>query len=57
MSSNKTLSSWAEILGDPVAVAALLDRLVHHAEVIVMRGESHRLKGKGKELLEGAGRN
>jgi DNA replication protein DnaC len=40
-----------------VAVAALVNRLVHHAEVIVLRGESYRLKGKGKELLEDKGRN
>jgi DNA replication protein DnaC len=51
VSSNKTFSAWAEIFGDPVAVAALVDRLVHHAEVIVMRGESYRLKGKGRELM------
>jgi DNA replication protein DnaC len=57
VSSNKTFSSWAEIFGDPVAVAALVDRLVHHAEVIVMRGESYRLKGKQRELLEGEGRS
>ena len=50
MSSNKTFSGWAEIFGDPVAVAALVDRLVHHAEVLVLRGDSYRLKGKGKEL-------
>ncbi|MCE5252637.1 MAG: ATP-binding protein [Actinomycetia bacterium] len=36
---------------------ALVDRLVHHAEVIVMRGESYRLKGKQRELLEGEGKN
>jgi DNA replication protein DnaC len=55
VSSNKTLSAWAEIFGDAVAVAALVDRLVHHAEVLVLRGESHRLKGKGKgkEVLQG----
>jgi transposase InsO family protein len=53
---NKTFSSWAEIFGDPIAVAALVDRLVHHAEVLVLRGESHRLQGKGKELLQGDGR-
>ena len=53
VSSNKTFSSWAEIFGDPVAVAALVDRLVHHAEVLVLRGESYRLKGKGKEVLQG----
>jgi DNA replication protein DnaC len=52
VSSNKTFSAWAEIFGDPVAVAALVDRLVHHAEMLVLRGESYRLKGKGKEVLQ-----
>jgi DNA replication protein DnaC len=52
VNSNKTFSAWAEIFGDPVAVAAMVDRLVHHAEVIVLRGDSYRLKGKGKEVLQ-----
>lgn len=51
VSSNKTFSAWAEIFGDPVAVAALVDRLVHHAEILVLKGESYRLKGKGKEVM------
>ena len=51
VSSNKTFSAWAEIFGDPVAVAALVDRLVHHAEVIVLKGESYRLRGQGKEVI------
>src|SRR6266508_2729671 len=51
VSSNKTFSAWAEIFGDPVAVAALVDRLIHHAEVIVLKGDSYRLKGKGKEVM------
>ncbi|MGI8775750.1 MAG: ATP-binding protein, partial [Actinomycetota bacterium] len=34
VSSNKTFSAWTEIFGDAVAVAAMVDRLVHHAEVI-----------------------
>jgi DNA replication protein DnaC len=50
-SSNKTFSAWTEIFGDAVAVAAMVDRLVHHAEVIVLKGESYRLKGKGKEVM------
>lgn len=56
VNSNKTFSAWAEIFGDPVAVAAMVDRLVHHAEVIVLRGDSYRLKGKGKQVMaqEGA---
>jgi len=57
VSSNKTFSSWPEIFGDPIAVAALVDRLVHHSEVVVLRGESYRLKGKQRELLEGEGRS
>ena len=57
VSSNKTFSAWAEIFGDPVAVAALVDRLVHHAEVLVLRGDSYRLKGKGKEVLDGDDRD
>lgn len=53
VSSNKTFSGWAEIFGDPVAVAAMVDRLVHHAEVIVLKGDSYRLRGKGEEVLSG----
>ena len=51
VSSNKTFSAWGEIFGDPVAVAAMVDRLVHHAEVLVLRGDSYRLKDKGKEVM------
>ena len=51
VSSNKTFSAWTEIFRDAVAVAAMVDRLVHHAEVIVLKGESYRLKGKGKEVM------
>lgn len=53
VSSNKTFSAWAEIFGDPVAVAAMVDRLVHHAEVIVLKGDSYRLRGKREEVLTG----
>ena len=54
MSSNKTFSAWAEIFGDPVVAAAIVDRLVHHAEVIVLKSESYRLRGKREEVLSGA---
>lgn len=46
VNSNKTFSAWTEIFGDPVAVAALVDRLVHHAEIITLNGDSYRLTGK-----------
>jgi DNA replication protein DnaC len=32
-------------------VAAMVDRLVHHAEVILLKGDSYRLKGKQKEVI------
>ena len=51
VSSNKTFSAWTEIFGDAVAVAAMVDRLVHHAEVILLKGDSYRLKGKRKEVM------
>jgi DNA replication protein DnaC len=50
VSSNKTFSAWAEIFGDAVAVAAMVDRLVHHAEVLVLQGDSYRLKDRTKEV-------
>lgn len=51
VSSNKSFSAWAEIFGDAVAVAAMVDRLVHHSEVLVLKGDSYRLKGKNKEVI------
>ena len=29
----------------------MVDRLVHHAEVIVLKGDSYRLRGRGEEVL------
>jgi DNA replication protein DnaC len=54
VSPNKTFSAWAEIVGDPVAVAAMVDRLVHHTGVIVLKGDSYRLRGKREEVLTGS---
>jgi IstB-like ATP binding protein len=42
----KTFSAWAEIFGDPVAVAAMVDRLVHHAEVISTKGTQTHIGGR-----------
>ena len=51
VSSSKTFSGWAEIFGDPVAAAAMVDRLVQHAEVLVLKCDSYRLRGKGQDVL------
>ena len=44
--SNKPFSAWGEIFGDEVTAAAMIDRLVHHAEVLALKGDSYRLKDR-----------
>ncbi|NCC71653.1 AAA family ATPase [bacterium] len=44
ITSNKTFEDWASILYDPVLASAIIDRLVHHSKVIVIKGESFRAK-------------
>jgi len=42
--TNKEISSWSEILGDPVLTVAMLDRILHHARCYSLKGKSYRLK-------------
>jgi DNA replication protein DnaC len=44
LTSNRGFGEWAEIFGDPVVASALLDRLLHHAIVIQIEGNSYRLR-------------
>ena len=37
-----------ELMGDNAIASATLDRLLHHAEVIIMKGESYRIKKRSK---------
>ena len=46
VTSNKPFSAWGEIFGDEVVAAAMIDRLVHHAEILSLKGDSYRLKDK-----------
>ena len=46
VTSNKPFSAWGEIFGDDVAAAAMIDRLVHHAEILSLKGDSYRLRDK-----------
>lgn len=41
----QTLSAWGKVFGDDV-VATAIDRLVHHAEILSLKGDSYRLRGK-----------
>ncbi|MCA1681066.1 MAG: IS21-like element helper ATPase IstB [Actinobacteria bacterium] len=46
VTSNKPFSAWGEIFGDEVTAAAMIDRLVHHAEILALKGDSYRLRDK-----------
>jgi DNA replication protein DnaC len=46
VTSNKPFSAWGEIFGDEVTAVAMIDRLVHHAEILSLKGDSYRLQGK-----------
>jgi DNA replication protein DnaC len=46
VTSNKPFSAWGEVFGDDVVATAMVDRLVHHAEILSLKGDSYRLRGK-----------
>src|ERR1700676_551438 len=56
LTSNTSFSAWGELLGDEVLATALLDRLLHHAEVIPINGRSYRMKNR-QEAGEAGGQN
>lgn len=43
VTSNKGFDEWADFLGDATITTAILDRLIHHCEIINMTGSSYRL--------------
>jgi len=46
VTSNRPFSGWGEIFGDEVTATAMIDRLVHHAEILSLKGDSYRLKDR-----------
>ncbi|MGH3427925.1 MAG: IS21-like element helper ATPase IstB [Mycobacteriales bacterium] len=46
ITSNKAVGEWADTFGDEALAAAILDRLLHDAEVLAINGPSYRLKGR-----------
>jgi DNA replication protein DnaC len=47
ITSNRGFEAWGEILGDAMVAAALIDRLVHHATMVTLKGKSYRLRERG----------
>ena len=50
VTSNLPFGRWGEVFGDEVVAAAMIDRLVNHAEVLTLAGESYRTRAR-RELL------
>ncbi|BCL81943.1 ATPase AAA [Ktedonobacteria bacterium brp13] len=46
LTSNTSFTDWGPLLGDEILATALLDRLLHHAEVIAINGQSYRMKDR-----------
>ena len=44
ITTNKSFSEWSEVFPNASCVVAMIDRLVHHAEIIPIKGESYRHK-------------
>jgi DNA replication protein DnaC len=53
LTSNTSFAEWGTLLGNEVLATALLDRLLHHAEVIAIQGRSYRMKTR---LAQGLGK-
>ena len=52
MTSNRPMEEWGKLLGDVPTAGAILDRFLHHAQIIAITGRSYRLKDQpvaGKE--------
>src|SRR5580704_19609590 len=43
MTSNRPLEDWGKLLGDVPSATAILDRFLHHADLIELKGKSYRL--------------
>ena len=51
ITTNRPFGEWNEVFPNAACVVSLVDRLVHHAEIIPVEGESYRLK-EAKERSE-----
>jgi DNA replication protein DnaC len=52
MTSNRPLEDWGKLIGDVPSATAILDRFLHHAEVVQITGRSYRLRHQGQKDKE-----
>jgi len=54
MTSNRPLEDWGKLLGDVPSATAILDRFLHHAEIVRLTGRSYRLRHQAGQSQEAA---
>jgi len=52
MTSNRPLEDWGKLVGDVPSATAILDRFLHHAELIQINGKSYRLRQQGTKVKD-----
>jgi len=55
ITSNKSLTDWAQIVQDVSLAAAIVDRLLHHGQVLYLKGASYRVKDRAPDSTAGEG--
>ena len=53
MTSNRPLEDWGKLIGDVASATAILDRFLHHAEIVTMNGRSYRLRNRAVHEADG----
>ena len=54
MTSNRPLEDWGKLIGDVPSATAILDRFLHHAEIVQITGKSYRLRNQAAKGREGS---
>ena len=54
ITTNQAVTQWGHVFGDDMIAAAVLDRVLHHSHVLVIQGESYRLRQKKRAGLLGS---
>lgn len=49
MTSNRPVEEWGKLIGDVPSATAILDRFLHHAEIVQITGKSYRMASRQKE--------
>ena len=57
ITTNQTVTQWGHVFGDEMIASAVLDRVLHHSHVLVIQGDSFRLRQKKRAGLLGSSQN